>query len=60
MGGYLRVWVQIPALLGNIWPQIDENDKYSQHFIPLIAEVPSAARVNLQPAEYLKNVSFSF
>jgi len=26
----------------------------------LLAEVPSASWVNLQPAEHLKNVSFSF
>jgi len=26
----------------------------------ILAEVPGAARVNLQPAEHLKNVSFSF
>jgi len=29
-------------------------------FYCLLAEVPGAARVNLQPAEHLKNVSFSF
>jgi len=31
-----------------------------EDFILLLAEVPGAARVNLQPAEHLKNVSFSF
>jgi len=30
------------------------------NFIMLLAEVPGAARVNIQPAEHLKNVSFSF
>jgi len=28
--------------------------------IVMLAEVPAAARVNIQPAEHLKNVSFSF
>jgi len=29
-------------------------------FINKLAEVPGAARVNLHPAEHLKNVTFSF
>jgi len=40
-----------------------QNKKHGSGFYPLQAEVPGAARVNLQPAEHLKSVksvSFSF
>jgi len=35
------------------------NKQTSSHPF-ILAEVPGAARVNLQPAEHLKNASFSF
>jgi len=43
--------------LSQLWKSKIQNKVI---FYLLLAEVPGAARVNLQPAEHLKNVSFSF
>jgi len=59
--------VEVCSKFGGDWSggsHVKEVHRYkgtnSLFYIYILAEVPDAAQVNLQPAEHLKNLSFSF
>jgi len=54
MGGFKKSHFHQRDFFHSSFEPIHGLAKYS-----LLAEVPGAARVNLQPAEHVKNVSFS-